>query len=84
MFYLVPDYRILLLRCYAASGKKQIDDAVEKRHLPNLIKDSSPETLKETDFDKPHPEGNSSNGKKNFKVLLYISPVLAAALLYQV
>lgn len=79
-----------MLRFYAASGKKQVGNGVEEKPFSNLIKDSSPEIRKvETDI---HPisdiqgrgSGSSNTNKKTFKILLYLSPLIAATLIYQV
>ncbi|XP_046665597.1 apoptosis-inducing factor 1, mitochondrial [Homalodisca vitripennis] len=87
----VIDQQKLVLRFYAAGSKKDIENAVEERPFSNLMKDTSPESRKvDTEIDKPEPlvrgssGGSSSNeGKKKPNVILYLSPVIAAALLYQ-
>jgi len=82
----VTDPKLICLQFYAASNKKVVESiAGSKRPLSNLMKDSSPETRKAgTQTDKPpQSNDNGDGGKKKPNVALYLSPIIGAALLYQ-
>lgn len=75
----------MLLRFYTADGRRTSQHSQENV-TPNLIKNTSPEFRKvETDIVKPSQgsSGNSNQDTKKKLVLLF-SPIIAAAIIYQV
>lgn len=79
------------LRFYASSLKKDVENVSIKKTFSNSLKTTSPESRKvETEIKDPKPTSESSgesfngNGKKKNNIVLYLSPIIAAALLYQV
>lgn len=79
------------LRFYASSLKKDVENVSTKKTFSNSLKSTSPESRKvESEIKDPKPLSQSSgesfngNGKKKNNIVLYLSPIIAAALLYQV
>ncbi|XP_054263271.1 apoptosis-inducing factor 1, mitochondrial [Macrosteles quadrilineatus] len=80
----------MCLRLYAAGSKRNVDTiSASKRPLSNLMKNSSPETGKAgANVEKPEilDSGNDNPGggdKKKPNIVLYLSPIIAAAVIYQ-